>query len=189
MTRYFRMMDDVHVPGRWYLADPIDGKGQMLEWVFSRGTPVRAEGPVRVPFSKHARRGVPVDYCELAADVVPVVHVRVALVLAELAPDDVEIVPVQIPGQPDQFCIVNVIKVVKCIDDQRSDEVRHVAAESGQEQAGQYESVIGMRIDPMQVGNTKVFRTWGWLGAIVVSEEIKEALQAIGTVGVTFVEV
>src|SRR5690349_11748593 len=125
MTRYFEMLDDVHVPHRWYLTDPVNRHGQKLEWVFMRGTPIQFDGPIQLSFNKYAERGVPVDYSELSIESVPVTHVRVASVLAELAPTDVQIVPAQIPDQPDQFCIVNVIKVVKCIDDQRSTEVEY----------------------------------------------------------------
>ncbi|HYH98162.1 hypothetical protein [Hyalangium sp.] len=46
-----------------------------------------------------------------------------------------------------------------------------------------------MRIDPSKVGDAKVFRTWGWTAALIVSEEIKEALERIGTTGTKFKDV
>jgi hypothetical protein len=46
-----------------------------------------------------------------------------------------------------------------------------------------------MRIDPSMVGDAKVFRTWGWHIALIVSEEIKDALERIGATGVKFKEV
>jgi hypothetical protein len=46
-----------------------------------------------------------------------------------------------------------------------------------------------MRIDPSKVGDAKVFRPWGWTVALIVSEEIKEALERIRATGTQFEEV
>ncbi|MCY1083309.1 imm11 family protein [Archangium lansingense] len=52
--------------------------------------------------------------------------------------------------------------------------------------AGLYRAVYGMRIDPSKVGDAKVFRTWRWTVALIVSEEFKEALERIGATGTKF---
>ena len=57
------------------------------------------------------------------------------------------------------------------------------------EKTGKYRAVAGMRIDPSKVGDAKIFRTWGWDIALIVSEEIKEALERIGATGMRFKEV
>ena len=54
------------------------------------------------------------------------------------------------------------------------------------EKVGEYRNVRGMRIDPTAVGEAKVFRPWGWNVALIVSEEIKHALERIGNLGVHF---
>jgi len=46
-----------------------------------------------------------------------------------------------------------------------------------------------MRIDTAQVGNAKVFRPWGWSIALIVSEDIKQALERIKATGVKFAPV
>nr|WP_233605204.1 MULTISPECIES: suppressor of fused domain protein [Corallococcus] len=46
-----------------------------------------------------------------------------------------------------------------------------------------------MRIDPTKVGDAKVFRTWGWSIVLIVSEDIKEALEHANITGVKFREV
>lgn len=156
------------------------------------GLPLDVEGPVRVRRRGGTAGGRPLDYCELDAVGAPVVHVRVASVLAELAPGDVQLLPLEVEGQPDQFALVNVIRVVKCIDDQRSREVRYYGPDCEpvfRDRVGQYRSVIGMRVDPAKVGDARLFRPWGWQVAIVVAEEIKLALEELGTVGVKFQEV
>jgi hypothetical protein len=43
--RYFALRQDVHVPGRWYLAEPAGGDGQELEdiWQFTEGRILHVE--------------------------------------------------------------------------------------------------------------------------------------------------
>jgi hypothetical protein len=45
-----------------------------------------------------------------------------------------------------------------------------------------------MRIDASKVGGVKVFRTWGWSVALVISEEIKAGLERMGATGTAFKE-
>jgi hypothetical protein len=192
-ARYYKMNDDVEVPGRWSLTRPIDKHGTSLEKVLCRGRPLQVDGPVTLRFNKFAKeRGNPVDYSELSFVTVPVVHVRVAEVFAQLAPSDVQIFPARIEGYPDSFCIVNVACEIECIDDKACRLARRYTPEDGKEFTqfiGTYMDVRGLRIDKSKVGNAKVFRPWGWPVVIIVHEEIKEALERIGTAGVRFEEV
>ncbi|HLL53954.1 MAG TPA: DUF1629 domain-containing protein [Myxococcaceae bacterium] len=191
MKRYFKMNQDLYVPGRWYLSDPTDNAGRSLDWVFDQGRPVTVDGPVKVAFNPFAERGRPVDYTELAIDIVPVVHARIATVLSQLAPSDVQLIPAKVGDHPEPFYVVNVLRVQQCIDDDRSLEVEYYTPDCEEvfrDRVGQYRSVIGLRIDPAKAGNAKIFRTWGWV-AVIVSEEIKSALESIKTVGVKFEEV
>ena len=187
-TRYFDLSDDVYLPGRWELGKLIDPQGgnEVWPWLLKKGEPARFSArlvaPVRTP-------GRPLDFSH-AAFGIPVIHARVAPLFAELAPKDVQLIPVNIQGQSDPYFILNVIHVVKCIDDNASTEVRYWTEEDGlPEKIGKYSSVSGMRIDPTKVGDAKVFRTWGWHVALIVSEDIKGALERIGATGTTFKEV
>jgi hypothetical protein len=135
------------------------------------------------------RPGRALDFT-LAGFSIPVVHIRVASVFTELAPRDVQVLPVDIQGQPDQFCILVATRLVRCIDDKASEEVEYWTPEDGRpEKVGQYRDVYGMRIDPTKVGDAKVFRTWGWTIALIISEDIKEALERAGVTGLKFKEV
>lgn len=186
--RYFDLADDVYLPGRWELGHPLDQNGQQFEdpWQFRVGEPARFKSPLRLPIKKP---GTPLGFSH-AAFSIPVVHVSVASLLSEMAPNDVELIPLEIDGQPDQFCILNVTRLVPCIDDKASGEVRYWKPEDGRpEKTGQYRAVYRMRIDPSKVGDAKVFRTSGWTVALIVSEEIKEALERLGTTGTRFKEV
>jgi hypothetical protein len=187
-VRYFDLFDDVSIPGRWELGDPVDQSGREVNnpWMFRKGVPVHVDGRLKLPLD---RQGKPLDFSLAGVGVTPVVHAKVATLLAELAPNDVQFVPVVVEGQ-DEFFILNVTRVVKCIDDKASAEVQYWKPEDGRpEKTGKYRAVHGMRIDPMQVGEAKVFRPWGWTVALIVSEEIKEALERIGATGTMLKEV
>lgn len=186
--RYFRVSWDVNVPGQWYLDHPVDGRGEKIwTWLFQRGEPVQIEGPIRIPIYKPGKSS---DYSEVTGTSIPIVHVRVASLLTELAPDDVQILPVQVDSHPEQYCLINVIRVVKCIDDAACAEVRYWRSEDGRpEMVGTYRAVSGLRIDRSRVGKEKVFRTSGWSVAIILSQEIKDALERLGVTGARFDEV
>ncbi|QRN97350.1 hypothetical protein JRI60_51865 [Archangium violaceum] len=185
--RYFRLSDDVYLPGRWELGRLSDQRGEEV-WpaLLMRGEPAHIEGRIKAPVKI---AGKPLDFSHAAMGI-PVVHVRAASVFKELAAEDVQFFPVDIEGHPEQYLILNVTRVVKCIDDQASEEVRYWKPEDGRpEKTGQYRAVYGMRMDPSKMGDAKVFRPWGWTVALIVSEEIKEALERIGATGTKFKEV
>jgi hypothetical protein len=185
--RYFRLVDDVYVPGRWHLRSPTDLQGREVDpWAFTDGTPIPNPGRLRIPVD---RPGKPLDF-SLTGLAVPVIHVRVAAALTELAPGEVQLLPVEIQGQPEQFCILVATRLIRCIDDAACKEVELWTPEDGRpEKVGEYRDVSGLRIDPSKVGDTHVFRPWGWSVALLVSEDVKDALERLGATGTRFSEV
>lgn len=184
--RYFRLRDEMSIPGRWLLGTPTDARsGEHISGAFTTGESWRSTGPIRIPI---LMPGSALDFS--LADAAPVIHVKVAQLLAELAPTDVQLIPVGVDAHPDQYCIMNVLRLIKCIDEVASEEVHHWTPEDGEPiRAGKYVGVYGLRIDPSKVGDARIFRTWGWEIALIVSEEIKDALERLGVTGVKFKEV
>ncbi|EAU63326.1 hypothetical protein STIAU_1711 [Stigmatella aurantiaca DW4/3-1] len=120
---------------------------------------------------------------------IPVVHVKVASLLSELAPGDVQLIPADIEGQPDQYLVLVATRPIRCIDEKAS-EVSFWTPEQGvPEKIGQYMGVDRLRIDKTKVGNTQVFRPEGWEVVLIISEEIKDALERMGASGTRFEEV
>jgi hypothetical protein len=187
--RYFELLDDVNVPGRWELNDPTDQGGREVEnpWMFRKGEPVQLEERLKVPLT---RPGRPLDFSMAGVGVTPVIHAKVAAILTQLAPADVQLLPVDVASQSEPYFIATVTRVIRCVDDEASEEVRYWKPEDGRpEKVGKYRAVSSMRIDPMKVGDAKVFRTWGWTIALIVSEDIKEAIERAKITGVKFKEV
>jgi hypothetical protein len=184
--RFFELADDVYVPHRWHLDTPTDSHGQKVDdWLFKRGAPVRIQERLRIPVEI---AGTPLDFTEANVRV-PVVHVRVASIFAELAPDDVQLIPVDVEGQPDQYLILVATRLTRCIDEKAS-RIRLWTHEDGlPDMVGRYASVRDMRIDKAKAGSARVFRCEGWTGTLIVSEEIHDALERMGATGTRFEEV
>ncbi|AGC42243.1 hypothetical protein MYSTI_00894 [Myxococcus stipitatus DSM 14675] len=187
-TRYFRLEEEV-LAENWYLGTPLEPQGQELEDMreFSSGEPVHARRRMTIPIGEPGRRR---DFNMAGAGRTPVVNIKVATLFAELAPEDVQLFPVDIKGCPDEYQILVATRLIRCIDDQASEEIlRWKPEDERPDKLGMYRSVYGMRIDRTKVGDAKVFRTWGWTVALIVSEDIKVAMERARVTGAEFEEV
>jgi len=189
--RYFDLFDDVYIDGRWHLVGPTDENGVDLSGLFHRGEPSRVKAPVLLKHSDAAERGSPLDYSRVSGTTIPIVRPHVAELLKRLAGGDVELVPAIVDGSPEQLYVVNVITTRRCIDNGATGEVlkfTEADRDVWPDRVGEYMYVSGLKIDKTQVKDAKVFRTWGW-NALIVAEEIKDALEAAHVTGVKFTEV
>lgn len=182
--KYFDLSEHV-AEGFWFLGHPIDAQGRELEdpWQFGVGKPAHFQGQVGFPVDVE---GEARDYSH-AAFCTPVVNARLAAIFQELAPNDVELIPVEVNSHAGPYFILNALHVVKCIDDEATEEVQYWTEEDGvPRKVGTYRDISGMRIDPAKVGDAKVFRPWGWKVALIVSEDIKDAMERAGITGAKF---
>ncbi|MCY1018328.1 imm11 family protein [Pyxidicoccus sp. MSG2] len=185
--RFFELHDDVHVPGRWHLDAPTDSRGREVKDPdrFRQGTPVHVKGRLRIPIEEPGRS---LDFTEAGLRI-PVVHVRVATLFSELAPEDVQLIPVDIEGHPDQYLLLVATRLIRCIDEKASRIQRWTHEDGVPEKVGQYAFVRGLRIDKSKVGDARVLRPEGWTGALIISEALKTELERIQATGVKLTEV
>jgi hypothetical protein len=185
--RYFELSDDMRILDRWELGNPLDKEGREI-WHghFSQGIPMEISTPARIPLYSPGRA---LDYTTTALGI-PVVHAKVKEAFERIRiQDQLQFFPTTIEGQPASYFLVNVLRVIRCIDDVRCEAVFHYTEEDEEpERVGEYRNVRGLRIDPSQVGDLHIFRPWGWQLSIIVSERVKEALDA-GITGARFTEV
>jgi hypothetical protein len=187
MTGYFELYSNMRVPGRWVLKSPVDEHGQEVDpWQFSEGRILEIPSALRLPVSLAGRA---LDFSLTGLGVV-VVHGRVVQLFESLGIQEVQFLPVRVEGHGGPYFILNTLRVIHCIDDARCEEVRYWRPEDGQpEKVGEYRVVAGLRIDPGKVGDASIFRPWGWPVALIVSQRLKEAMDAEGITGTRFVEV
>jgi hypothetical protein len=125
------------------------GGRKVFDWDFTRGTPVHLEGRLTIPIKIAGR---PLDFSEAGLGIA-VVHVKVASMLAERAPGDVQFIPADIEGQPDQYLVLVATRLIRCIDEEAS-EVSFWTPEHGvPDKVGQYMGVDRLRIDKRKVGH------------------------------------
>ncbi|HZI04859.1 MAG TPA: DUF1629 domain-containing protein [Archangium sp.] len=187
MTGYFELSSNMRIPGRWVLKSPMDEQGQEVEpWQFSEGRVLAFQSELRLPVSLPGRE---LDFSLTGLGVV-VVHDRVVQLFTRMGIEGVQFLPARVEGHSGPYFILNALRVIRCIDDVRCEEVRYWKPEDGQpEKVGEYRVVAGMRIDPTKVGEVRIFRPWGWPVALIISEDLKQALEAEGITGTRFVEV
>ncbi|WP_163867738.1 imm11 family protein [Myxococcus eversor] len=185
--RFFELHDDVQAPRRWHLGMPVDARGRAVKEPerFRLGAPVSVEGCLRLPIEVPGR---PLDFTEAGVRI-PVVHVKVATVFTELAPDDVQLIPVDIDKHEDAYLILVATRLIRCIDEKASRIQRWLPEDGVPEKVGQYASVRGLRIDASQVGEARVFRPEGWPGALIISEDLRDALMRVGATGLSLTDV
>lgn len=187
MSGFHELKDDVYYPGRWHLRSPLDEQGQRINpWQFFKGRVLAFHGTLRFPAKPD---GVELDF-SWAAFSIPVVHARFVQLFERLGVQDVQFIPAQVEGHAGPYFILNALRILRCIDDARCVEVQYWKPEDEQpEKVGEYKFIAGLRIDPAQVGDARLFRPWGWTGSLIISEDLKQALEAEKLTGTRFVEV
>ena len=184
---YYRMYDRMYVPGRWHLQMPVDAQGEWIDtWQFKEGRIHHPSGLIRFPVDP---TGVVLEYTLSMG--IPVVHRRVVSVFERLGLDkEVQFIPAQVEGQTEPWFILNTLQVIRCIDDARCEEVSYWQPEDERpDKLGEYQNVRGLKVDPARIGPANVFRPWGWLVALLVSECVKQALEAERITGIDFTPV
>jgi hypothetical protein len=188
--KYYEIYDDKYIPGRWHLRMPrVDekGRGEPFDvWRFSEGMRLNIEHPIRMSVKS---AGVELEFSHALG--IPIVHRRVVALFERLGlQKEVQFIPVEVEGQPDPWFILNALQVIRCIDDARCEEVLYWRPEDNRpDKLGQYRNVAGLKVDPAKIGDANIFRPWGWLVVLIVSERVKQAMEEAGITGIKFLEV
>jgi len=185
MERHFYWVGIADVP-QWVIRTPAPASGGAFDepWMFADGRVLPDPGPIKSAISHPGeKRAFVLSGIEQA----PIVSEAVANVFRTIAPDDVQQFPVSVEGEPEQYFVVNAIAVVDCIDEANCREVHHYTEEDPfPEYAGEYRWIYGLRIDPKKTEGAHVFRPKRFKTALIVSEKIKDALERVGNLGVSF---
>ena len=179
---YFELLDDMTVPGRWHLSSihTTDGGEPRL-----RGGIGCSDESLRTEVS---HPGVELDFC-LTSFAVPVARCPLAAAMETVADGDVQRLPIFIPDH-EGFEVVNVLRVIKCLDETRSEFIKWTVNDHRSDLAGQYRQVTRLKVRGEVIpSDVHVFRIEGWLVGLVVSEMVRQAMEKTGCLGAKFVEV
>ncbi|WXH29578.1 hypothetical protein WA016_03537 [Myxococcus stipitatus] len=185
MERNFYWVDRADVP-QWLIATPIPASGGEFDepWMFGEGRVLADPGSMKSPIEHQGARRT---FVFSPIEQVPIVSEAVSNIFRALAPDDVQLFPMTVEGEPEQYFVVNATRVIDCIDEEKSREIHHY--EEGDpfpEYAGEYRWIYGLRIDPARTEGAQVLRPKKFKTAFIVSEEVKNALEQVGNLGVSF---
>ncbi|WP_208752438.1 imm11 family protein [Corallococcus carmarthensis] len=185
MERHFYWVDIADVP-QWYITTPVPASGGKFEepWMFTAGRVLSDPGPIK---ARVRNQGVRRTFMFAGVERVPIVSEGVANVFRLLAPDDVQLLPVTVESEPERYFIANATKVVDCIDEVNCEGRQPYDQDDPHpERRGAYRWISGLRIDPARTEGTRVLRPMKFKIAFIVSEEVKNALEQVGNLGVLF---
>jgi hypothetical protein len=119
----------------------------------------------------------------------PIVTSQIADVFTRFNADDAQIIACCLDGFPDYWA-VNVLRSVKCVDEDRAVFAKWTIDSHRPDLCGQYHYINRLVIDSSKVPeDAHFFRIWGWEVALIVSETMKQAMEAAGCHGAVFVPV
>ncbi|MCE9671825.1 hypothetical protein LY474_28865 [Myxococcus stipitatus] len=185
MERHFYSVELGDVP-RWLLETPTQASGEAFDepWMFADGRVLPDLGALKARVAHPGRQRA---FSFSVIEAIPIVSEAVANVFRSLAPGDVQLFPVSVEGEVEPYFVVNVTKVVDAIDEARCRAVQHYDEDDpfpGYE--GEYRWIYGLRIDSAKTEGAQVFRLRKFKISLVVSQELKDALEQVGNLGVAF---
>jgi hypothetical protein len=180
---YFRLIDDLKIFSRWYLGEVMEAGRERVD--LRSGNSVVVTAPLSV---ETIQGGRPLDFC-LSAFAVPIATQALADAIAPAAASDLQRLPVDVAGHA-AYEVLNCTRAIPCLDEGRSKFMKWEAGSHRADLLGQYRMVTELVIDVGVVPpNAHFFRIAGWRIALIVSEIVKDAMEAQGCLGALFLPV
>lgn len=183
MTYYRVLADNSRYADRWFLDDPLAADGRELDArEFRYGQTYTGPSPVVLPIGRDGRRVA----FHLAAFDMPVVSTEIANILDRIGPGDIQRFPVKVDNTICGYEIVNAVTQQNCVDEGRSGARKWGLEDGRSDKIGQYREFAQLVIDPSRTNARHIFRIWGSLVELIVSDEVKRAIERLPELGVIF---
>jgi hypothetical protein len=183
MGHFYQLRDDMTVAGRWHIGEVRTKNG--FEPLLDTGTPFHGSEAL---FAEVTRGGRVLDF-SLTSFAIPVATRGLAEEVHAIAGADLQCVPIDIANQSGMI-VMNSVRVIRCLDETRSEFIKWTRQDHRADLAGQYRQVTKLFVDPRAIpSDAHFFRIESWLVALIVSEKVKMAMERVGCVGAKFIEV
>lgn len=117
---------------------------------------------------------------------IPFLRTAVAGRIRDIAPEDVELLPLEIGGLRESFSVI-LIRARECVDEERSIFRRWTHADSVRpETVGKYRALDRLVIDPERVKGSHLFRVAGYEVTLIASEYFLKTAKRAGWTGLDF---
>jgi hypothetical protein len=185
--KYFRLIDDINFPQRWYLGDILETDDN---WQFINGHKINDKLlPEKLSVLVYLD-GKPMDFTTNEAYCVPIVSSRFKKQLEGI--DGLQFLPVTVKGNLYElsYFIMVVTNKKNYINEELSEFSKFVENDPIRpDKAGHYSWFSKLVIDPSKLKGEDVFRVDKGELYLVVSQKIKEAIEEINATGTVFIEV
>jgi hypothetical protein len=179
-VKYYRLVDDVSLKGRWHLGELVGQLGVPIE--LDEGKPVDL-GPLR---SQVVHTGFAPDFC-LTSFNAPVASSRLALAMASVAGNDLQLLPLHVDNAPSLWAL-NSSRTIDCLDENRSTFQKWNVEDQRADLLGQYRSVSKPRLDGQRIPvDSDIFRIARWTTGLVVSSRMRGEMERCGCTGAEFI--
>lgn len=180
-SEYYRIFPNAAVAGghlRW--PETADGT-PLMAGAFVNGCEYAGSEPVRVASSL----GTDLPDVLFGFQAMPIVASPLAEAIRRVAPLDVQLVRTVVGTCEDRFRIVNVTRMLDCIDERASQvQIATVDDIHTGRAYGRYRAVSRIRIRPEAALGARLFRLLHWPVALVASREVIRVLESARATGV-----
>lgn len=182
---YFRIVDSFTLHDRWCLATPRSANGEEIDpRLFTEGIKYGGDKIVEVPIAQGRR---PIDFTFASFDM-PVLKRDTAALIQTLAADGIQRVPVKNVGGYMGYEILNLLTLLKCINEKHSLISRWTESDGIPSKVGMYAGIARLALDRASIEGHEIFRIKDWELPLIVSETVKSSLERVGTSGIAFQE-
>ncbi len=180
---FFRVVDNPAVGDLWFPDEPLSEDGLEIDSrEFTQGRPYVGPPPCRVPL---AQQGRPTEFT-LAAFDMPIISQRVGRMLDDFCHAGIQRFPVAVGPFSSGYEILNVTSTCLCIDEQKSEILRWTDEDRRPDKLGTYRMITNLTIDASRVVGEHIFRVRGWEIALIVSDDVRTAIEGTCDLGVLF---
>jgi hypothetical protein len=166
MSGYFRLLVDPAVTDLWFLGEPADDDGVVIDARrFTSCQP--CDLGHRLLHLPVVQPGRPALFSFAAFDM-PVVDRALRDSFESFAAGEIQVIPASVDGRND-LAIINVLPCVDCIDESRTIGEKWTETSSRPEKVGTYRTIVKLYLDPDKLTN-QIFRVAGWKIALIVSD-------------------
>lgn len=180
--RYYELFFDTDLSDCWHLKEPRNGNGDLIDsWHFTMAKRYENIEPLTIPLQY---AGPELDFTFNAFGL-PVATTELAEALRALDPAAVQLVPVQVQEAKRPYVIVNILRSVDCVDEQKSAYTKWTEDGARPDKVGQFKTIERLALKPIPE-EFKIFRIKGYLREIVVSDEVMHLFKLRNASGVEF---
>ncbi|GAB7541132.1 imm11 family protein [Cupriavidus sp. 8B] len=183
---FYKVGLDFNDADQWYLDQPRDdGGNELVSGTFWQGRLWDTSIPLRTVVRK---AGHPVNFSNCGHSEYVVSKTLMEVLRAALPAGQLQGIPIEIDGVGEPFEVLNVLDIIDCVDESKSDFTCWTVEDGRPDKVGDYCMNV-LRVNADKVAGHELFRVKGRQIALVCSQRIRDLLVEHGVTGIRFTPV